>query len=353
MRRSRSVTCLVGLLGLLASACASGDSSTVLTSAAVAGTTVPPTTAAAPRVEPAPSGTEGVPTPAGSLPAGAAVRPTAPLVPVAVCVTRGFALRPGSSATSVGPAAGFLLEEDSVVVFGYVNDAGAPVVVPAGPGNQLVGDAPDDDPLVPVAFATGSVTRAFAAYVGRDGTAPEWRLTGPDGVSRRAAPSVATPPCTQEQLGFGPVAESPEPTFTYRSVRGADGAPTGAELRVGMVGLPALSTCAAGLTRLPPVARAVVSGQDRALGEPVTVNRSGPVTFAYVEVHVADVCEADGVRSASWAAGAAYDQLREGAPVCLLFQADGVALARDGEVAGCARLPATGGIRSRRVTIAP
>ncbi len=363
MRRPLIVVCL---LGLLVPACSSTETSTTVTSAAVAGSPAPPTTAGAPLVEAPSTTTSGPLVPATTVPVGVAAS-TAPLVPFVVCTSSATPLGPqtsptttvvvvgagGAAPSSAAPAA-FTLPWDSEVVFGYTNEAARAVVVPSGDRNSLVGAAADDDPLVPVAFPPGRVDRAFVAYVGRAGAAPEWRVTGPDGVTRTAAPSAVSPPCDAAQLGEGEAAESPLLTYAYRAVPGPDGKPAAAEVRVVLSGLPALSVCATGLVARPPVAVLLVNGQQRSSGEAITVAR-GAATFTYVrtEAHVADVCEADGVRSASWTAGAAYDTLRRGSTVCLRFEDGGVSLVVPGQVTGCDVLAATGGIKTRRVAIAP
>jgi hypothetical protein len=366
MRRTGFVVTLV--LVVLAS-CSSSETSTTVTSAAVAGSTT-----MAPGSTIAPGSTQPATTAAPSTVASSAAAP-APLVPEVVCVSISQLLTPGrTTATTTGVittaapdaavptsvpvsppgAAAPALNEDDRVVFGYSNQAGRAVTVPSGERNSLSGDAPDDDPLVPVAFAPGRVERAFVAYVGPDASVPAWRLTGPDGVTRTATPTAATPTCGPEQLDAskrGP--GEPSLAYSYRSVPGAGGIPTGAELRVWVAGLPALSTCPAGLTPLPPVARiAAAAGPTVAPGEPIAVARSGPRGGAYLEAHVADVCQADGVRSATWALGSQYDALREGTPVCFVFDDLGASLVVGGEP-GCQKLPATGGVRARRVTIAP
>lgn len=362
MRRLPIVVCL---LGLLLPACSSTETSTTVTSAAVAGSTVPPTTGVAPAVEPPSDAGNGALVPPVTVSVGASAVPTAPLVPVVVCMRPDVIIRPaaatattavivaeaGASTTATVPP--FTLSEDSQVVFGYTNEAVQAVVVPSGDRNELRDAAPDDDPLVPVAFAPGRVDLAFVANVGPGGTVPTWRLTGPDGVTRSAAPTAATPDCDRAQLGLAPSADGPTLAYGYRTVRGADGRPASVELRVDVVGLPALSACPNGLVRRAPVTRLRVDGQERAPGESTTVARTDTLRFVRVEAYVADVCEADGTPSAGWAVGEVYDTLRQGTSVCLRFEDAGVVLGQLGQAPGCDPLPLTGGIKSRRVTIAP
>lgn len=346
MRRGRRA--IVSALLVLFTACGSTSKGTVVTPTKPATTS----TVAAVGTTAAAVGT----TVAASAGASTTTAPTvASIVPEVVCV--------GNPSPDPRSSGNPRPDVDEPVYFGYTSSATTPVAVPKGPDNRVEGMPDDDDPLAPTVFVPGRLAPAFLTFVAAPtGSLPSWTVRGPDGVVHTATITASTPGCT-DALVKPPFPDARKPTlsFSMTTLPAGSTSPTQVELVSTLVGLPALSTCAAGLDPLAPI----VTFDDGVGGAPTT-GSVGHQTLALTQMpilgtgttylgaralpyfFVVDRCRGAGAVTSAWPTADALVALREGTKTCI--KVDGAQATVVTSSDECQSLAYTGGVRTRRPT---
>jgi hypothetical protein len=241
--------------------------------------------------------------------------------------------------------------------FGYTNSSDLPARID-GTNNALTGST-EDLALAPTLFGLGHVTPAFWAYGDDAGNDPTWTLIGPDGTSRTAARTDATPDCPDTQPKADGDARTPDLLFAYALPRDLVGDPTSVHLTAEMVGADGPSACPGGLTAQPGklfVQREdepAIAGTRLELDLPFTPFTDPVSKHTYllaetgIEGIVVDTCTAGDASTKSWPLGEDFERLREGVMVCIRYDDFRTTMEVVDQPYNCAGLPLTDGVRIR------
>lgn len=221
--------------------------------------------------------------------------------------------------------------------FSYSYTGDTPVVLAIGDANAVAGGEPGDNPLQPTIFAPGEHVPAFWKMAGDDPIT--WTLTGPDGETRSVTADDSVPECETPPEGI-------ELTVTPATpVLSADG--TSASLEITIDGLPATSTCPAGLEALPMT---LYTGGDPGDSSPSTLTVAVAASEASGNM-VADFrpdiwglnhCAFDGQETVTWS-----DRVFTAIPLIFCYALQDGALVESDSLEDCPYLPPTGGGRIR------
>ena len=223
--------------------------------------------------------------------------------------------------------------------FSYSYTGDAPLVLPIGDANAVAGGEPGDNPLQPTIFAPGEHVPAFWKMTGDDPIT--WNLTGPDGETRSVTADESAPDCeTAPNLldGTELVVTPGTPTLSD------DGSTASLEIQI--AGLPATSTCPAGLDPLPMT---LFTGGDPNDATPttltVTVATAGSgnqVADFRPDIWGLDHCAFEGEETVTWS-----DQVYTDIPLIFCYVVQDGTFTESDSLEDCPYIPPTGGGRIR------